>query len=210
MNAMCNDTGIYIKKLFKSREIPYSDIRSVVLSNMEYIFTTREGEIINSKCSFFSNAVVLFDAFKKYNIHFKNEDELKRINRVYFMDEVEEQFAQTRRITEEYADNLIRDRLGPEYGIDVRIIEEGEWISMYLRLLKNGELVMDIPEEAKYGFGDIEQYSFDNFVLAFLVEWDGYGKYGVTKEVETRESCEAYLEQSLNYFLENFILIQRM
>lgn len=32
--------------------------------------------------------------------------------------------------------NLIRDKFGPEYDIDLRIIDEAEYINMYLRLAK--------------------------------------------------------------------------
>lgn len=204
MNIKYDDKGIHIKKMFQSREIPYSNIRSVVLSDMKYTFTTNDGEVINSKSRFFSNDAALYDAIRKYNIYFKNEDELKGTNNLYSINEVNEKIAQTQTVTEEYAGKLICTKLGPEYGIDVRIIDEGEWINMYLRLVKNGELVMDIPAEAKYTSADSEPYSFDNYALAFIVEWDGYGRYGVTAEVETREACEKYLEESLNYFFENY------
>ncbi len=204
MNIRYDEKGIHIKKLFKSRVIPYSDIRSVVLSNGEYTFTTKEGELINSKYRLFGNRAALYAAFKEYNIHFKNEDDLKETENVYSMDEVNEKIAQTQTVIEEYAGNLIRGKFGPAYGIDVRTIDEGELINMYFRLLKNGELVKDIPEEAKYESDDTEPYSFDNFVLAFLLEWDGYGKYGVTREVENREACELYLAQSLNFFFEHY------
>lgn len=57
-------------------------------------------------------------------------------------------------------------------------------LKVYSGLLKNGEPVKDIPEASKYDSSDIEPYSFDNYVLAFLVEWDGIGRYGVTEEVK--------------------------
>jgi len=121
---------------------------------------------------------------------------------VYSIDEVNKMIEETKNITEEYAGNLIRDKFGPEYDIDLRIIDEAEYINMYLRLVKNGDLVKDIPEESKYESADTDPYSFDNFVLAFLVEWDGCGRYGVTEEMKTRGSCEKYLEQMLKSFSE--------
>ena len=204
MSISYDDKGIHIKKLFKSREIPYSDFRSVILSEQGYAFTTKDGETINAKQSLFSDHTALFGAIKKYNILFKNEEELEETEDVYSIDEVNKMIEETKNITEEYAGNLIRDKFGPEYDIDLRIIDEDEYINMYLWLVKNGELVKDIPEELKYESADIEPYSFDNFVLAFLVEWDGCGRYGVTEEMKKRESCEKYLEQMLNYFFENY------
>lgn len=174
------------------------------MSNGEYQFTTNEGEVINSKDRIFSNHTALYDAFRKYNIYFKDEDGLKETKYVYSINEVNEKIAQTQTVIEEYAGNLIRDKFGPEYDIDVRTIDEGKWINMYFRLLRNGELVKDIPEDAKFDSADIEPYSFDNCVLAFLLEWNDYGKYGVTKEVEQRELCEKYLAQSLNYLFGHY------
>lgn len=204
MSISYDDKGIHIKKLFKSREIPYSDIRSMILSEQGYIFTTKVGEVINAKQSLFNDHTALFGAIKKYNILFKNEEELEEIEDVYSIDEINKMIKETKSITEEYAGNFIRDKFGTEYDIDLRIIDEDEYINMYLRLVKNGDLVKDIPEESKYESADTDPYSFDNFVLAFLVEWDGCGRYGVTEEMKTRESCEKYLEQMLKSFSENY------
>lgn len=204
MGITYDETGLHIKKLFTSREIPYSDIKSVVLADSEYTFTTNDGEVIKFKSRLFDNHEILWDASRKYNIHFKDEDSLKDADDVYIIEEVNEKIAQTQAVVEEYAGNLIRDKFGPEYGIDTKVIDEGEWINMYLMLLKNGELVKDIPRKAKYEDADIEPDSFDNFVLAFLLEWDDCGRYGVTREVENRESCEKYLTLSLNHFFEHY------
>lgn len=204
MSVTYDDKGIYIKKLFKSRELLYSDIRSVVLSEHGYVFITKGGEVINAKQSFLSDHTALFSAIRKYNILFKNEEELKETEDVYSIDEVNKMIEETKNITEQYGGNLIRDKFGPEYDIDLRIIDEDEYINMYLRLTKNGDLVKDIPEESKYESSDIEPYSFDNFVLAFLVEWDGTGKYGVTEEMKKREACEKYLEQMFKCFFEDY------
>ena len=197
MNITYEDKGIRIKKLFKSREIPYSEIRSVSLSNGEYTFTTKGGEVIVGKYRVFGNQKPIYEAIKKYNIHFRSEDELKETDKVYSIEEVHEKTAQTQTVIREYANKLLHDKLGPEYDIDTKLIDEGELVNVYFSLLKNGVLVEDIPEAAKYDSDGVDPYSFDNYVLAFLVEWDGNGRYGVTEEVEKPEFWEQYLKQSL-------------
>ncbi len=204
MKIVYDDKRIYIKKLFNWREIPYSDIRSVVLVNMVYTITTNEGEVISSKKRLFGDYTALYKAFREYNIYFKNEDELKETNSVYSINEVNEMIAKTQSVVEEYAGNLIHEKVGAEYDIAVKTIDEDEYINLYLFLLKNGVIVKDIPKGAKYESADIEPYSFDNFVLAFLLEWNSCGRYGVTKEVEKRETCEMYLTQSLNFLFEHY------
>ncbi len=204
MKITYDDKGIHIKKLFKSREIPYSDIRSVVLSNEEYTFTTKAGEMVVGKCRLFSNTAPLYEAIKKYNIYFKDEGELNVMEMVYSIEEIHEKIAQTQTVIKEYADKIIHDKLGPEYDMDTEVIDEGEWINVYFRLLKNGELVKDLSEDAKYDSEGVDPYSFDNYLLAFLVEWDGNGKYGVTEEVKKSELWEKYLESSLKQLFEHY------
>lgn len=202
MKITYDDKGIHIKKLFKSREIPYSDIRSVVLSNGEYTFTTKAGEVIVGKYRIFDNRAPLYDAFKNYNIHFRDEDELKETDKVYSIEEVREKIAQTQTVIREYANKLLHDKFGSEYDIDMKMIDEGELVNVYFSLLKNGALVEDIPEAAKYDSDGVDPYSFDNYVLAFLVEWDGNGRYSVTEEVEKPEFWGQYLKQPLKQLFE--------
>lgn len=204
MKITYDDKGIHIKKLFKSQEIPYSDIRSVVFANGEYTFTTKAGEAVVGKRHLFSNTAPLYEAIKKYNLYFKDEEELKEEEKLYSIEEIHEKLAQTQIVIKEYADKRIHDKLGPEYDMDTAVIDEGEWINVYFRLLKNGELVTDLSEEAKYDSTGSDPYSFDNYVLAFLVEWDGTGKYGVTEEVKYSELWENYLKSSLKQLFEHY------
>ena len=200
MNITYDEKGVHIKKLFKSKKIPYTDIRSVVMANEECTLTTKDGETIVSK----NGHTLLYKAIKKYNIYFKNEDELKEVDNVYSLEEMNEKIAQAQTFIKEYADKLIHDKLGLEYSMDTKIIDEGEWVSVYFPLLKNGEVVKDISENAKYESADIEPYSIDNYTLAYLLEWDGSGKYGVTEEVEKNELWETCLDSTLKCLFEHY------
>ncbi len=204
MNITYDEKGVYIKKLFKSREIPYTNIRSVVMANEECTLTTKDGETIVDKKSFFPDYTPLYKGIKKYNIYFKNEDELKEADNVYSLEEMNKKIEQTQTFIREYADKIIHNKLGLEYGMDTKIIDEGEWVSVYFLLLKNGEVVKDISENAKYESADIEPYSIDNYTLAYLLEWDGSGKFGVTEEVEKNELWETCLDSTLKCLFEHY------
>lgn len=204
MKITYEKNGIRMKKLFGSREIPYSDIHSAVLAKGEYTFTTKSGEVITVKYQLFEDRTALYEAIKEYNIYFKDAEEPDVYENVYSGEELSEKILQAQAMIKEYAGNSVRNKLGPQYDVDTVVIDEGELTNVYFRLLKSGELVKDIPDEAKYDFSDLEPYAFDSFVMAYLVEWDGYGKYGLTREMENRKLCEEYLDEPLKCLLENY------
>lgn len=201
MKILYDENGLLVKSLFKTRRITYSELRSVVLSNSEFTFITKTDEVLNSKKHFYTDYAVLYNAIKKYNINFKDEEEFNGLKNVYSISEVYDKTAQMQIIVEEYAGNKIRNKYGAEYGIDCKITDEGEYINMLLRLNRNGELVK-MPKEIN--LADIEPYAFDDIVVAFLVEWDENGRYGITSEVENREACEEYLDDALNSLFDGY------
>ena len=201
MKVTYGKNGIRISKLFKSKEVSYSDIKSVILSGKKYTLTTRAGEIIKSKCDFLCEREPLYAAIKKYNIYFRDEDELREQEKVYSGDELNQKIARAQAVIKDIGGNLIRKEMGDEYDIDSVVKDEGAEINVYFRLLKNGKLVKNIPEEAKFDSTDIEPYAFDNFVFALLVQWDGYGKYAVMDDGEVYEED---LTMSLEYLFEHY------
>ena len=94
MSITYNENSIIIKKLLKSKEIAYSDIRSVVLSGNESIITTKLGEIIKYKDSLICDQKNLYRAIKKLNIYFRNEDELSEVDNLYSIDEISKKISE--------------------------------------------------------------------------------------------------------------------
>ena len=188
MRISYDDKGIKISKLFKTQEISYSDIKSVVLLNDEYIVTTKIGEVVKYKEGLFCNHNPLYKAFKEFNICFRNDDESDE--EVYSIDEINEKVKENQAYAKEFAGNLIKQELGAEYDIETKISDEGEYITMYFYLTKNGEIVKDIPKDVMAGGSDGGPYAFDEYVVAYLLEWNGYGGYGITKEVKDKVACD--------------------
>lgn len=204
MSITYNENSIIIKKLLKSKEIAYSDIRSVVLSSNESIITTKLGEIIKYKDGLICDRKNLYRAIKKLNIYFRNEDELSEVDNLYSIDEISKKISENQEYVKEYAGNLIRQELGPEYDINLYSIDVDDYIEMCFDFTKNGEIIKDNPGETQYSVSTDPSESFDGYVVAFLLEWDGNGKYGITEELKYRESCEKYINQSINCFVENY------
>ena len=204
MSITYNENSIIIKKLLKSKEIAYSDIRSVVLSSNESIITTKLGEIIKYKDGLICDRKNLYRAIKKLNIYFRNEDELSEVDNLYSIDEISKKISENQAYVKEYAGNLIRQELGAEYDINLYSIDVNDYIEMCFDFTKNGEVIKDNPGETQYSVSTDPSESFDGYVVAFLLEWDGNGKYGITEALKYRESCEKYINQSINCFVENY------
>lgn len=205
MSILFDENGITIKKFFSKRVIQYNELRSIVLSDSEYTFTTKAGEIITLKQRLLMGDNSFYEGIKKYNIIFKDEDQLKQGGNVYPSNEINEKIAQMQTVIEEYAGKQIREKYGNEYGIDCNTMEEGELLTVNLRLTKSGELVR-MPEVVNKYLEDIDVYTFDNLVVAFLVEWDGNGRYGVTNELVMQEACEKYVDSALELLFENYVI----
>lgn len=203
MSILFDENGITIKKLFSKRVVQYSELRSVILSDSKYIFTTKENEVITLKQNLLIPQNSFYDGIKKYNIIFTDKDQLSQGGNVYTSNEINEKIAQMKAWIEEYAGGKIKAKYGAEYDLDCNTIEEGELLTVNLRLTKNGELVK-MPEEINKFLEDIDVYAFDNIVVAFLVEWDGNGIYGVTNELVMRDACEKYVDSSLDLLFENY------
>lgn len=194
MGWISDVNGITIKKFLHKKTILYRDLKSVVIDSTGIIFTTREGEKITQKSDIFDEVTALYEAIKKYNISFRNEKELDGCNETYTIDEVNEKAV----IIKEYVYGLIKEpiksKYGDKYDISLKIEEVDEYITMYFCLTKSGKPVEFFE-------------AFDDMVIAFLVEWDtslGYGKYGVTIEVDDEEACECAVQNTLDYLYDHY------
>lgn len=186
--------GITIKKFLSKRTIPYGDLKSVTIDSTGIVFITREGEEITQKGGVSVEATALYEAIKKNNFSFRDEQVLKDYKTIYTLDEVDKKAVAIK----DYVDGLVKEpvktKYGDEYEISLEIEEEGEYIIMYFSLLKEGRPVEFLAP-------------FDDMVIAFLAEWDpalGYGKYGVTVEVEDEEACKNTVQCALDYLYDAY------
>ena len=121
---------------------------------------------------------------------------------MYSIEEIYDKAKEMQSFVMEYVSKHIQEKYGPEYGLELSIKDEGIFVCLIFKFTKNGEVVKDISKELTLEFSNREPGSFDDMVIAFLLEWDGCGKYGVTKELTQREECEKYLDLVLKNLYE--------
>lgn len=118
MKISFEEKGITIKQLFKTRVIQYSELKSVILSDSIYTFTTNEGEVITLKQNLLFPQNSFYEGIKKNNIIFVDEDQLRQGGNVYSINEINEKIAQMKTLIQGYAGNKIKSKYGEEYDID--------------------------------------------------------------------------------------------
>lgn len=207
MGIIYDDNGINIKKLFKKQVIPYSEIKSIVIMDTEnvateYAVTKKDGEVITYKEGMFTKRDPLYRAIKKYNIYFKDEEEYKKAENLYSEEDINKMIVQVQAFVNEYSRSYIRERLGEEFDIDTVVRDEGQYISIYLRVTANGQLVIVTKDDSPCLAPDEDMYAFDDIVMGYLIEWDGCGRYGITEEMKNRVACEEYLRDTFKYVFE--------
>jgi len=187
---------------WKTKKIPYKKIERIEFTaGDEYIvFTMKNGKKVNvSELGLVAFYTQFGEMLKKYGIAYysKLEDSgYEPAEKVY------EEAEKTRRIVLEYANNSVRENLGDEYEVDVKLVERIIGTTLELQLLKNGSVV-----DAANVVDSIDgKPLLDEMDLAFLSEWDpvsNSGKYSLLEEAVNPSSCESYLAETLKDFYDN-------
>ncbi len=106
---------------------------------------------------------------------------------------VREKATHTKEAMVAYVNRSLKEKLGPEYELDVKIVERIVGTTLESRLLKNG-----IIQEEANGDESIDGAPLvDEMDLAFLCEWDpvhDQGKYGFAEGVNDKAALEEYAE----------------
>ncbi|MBO4390418.1 MAG: hypothetical protein J5825_06135 [Lachnospiraceae bacterium] len=206
-----NENGITIKKLFRSRQISYEEIQSIVEDGEHNFINTKDGETIDISLGFSNitwNYPILFKYIEQYNIDFRAEDDLKNGAPVYTCEEVLQVAQSVAERIKEYVNCLLVSKIGAEYSIETEFYGLNDPESgVNLLLLKNGTKVT-LPEKLRNG-SDGEDPSAIDFVELFFgpVLWDTEhrcGKYGVTVECLDEVQLEKTLSDLVNEFCEGY------
>ena len=199
------ENGIRIKKsLFSSVEVPFPEIKSIVIASGNSSVTTKDGKKYTStRVDLITNRFPeLYDLIVEHNIRFDNQYDISGIGKTYSHDEVDKMIEETRDLAKKTADHLITERLGEEYSVALDVKENNEGAVLFFRLSKNGEIVT-LPKDANNGLYDSEPNTFDDMVLSFLCSWDPdtrSGSYGVTVEMEDATKLHDTVSDLTEYF----------
>lgn len=192
MALIATEDGLTVKKLFSSRKIPYSDLKSIqYIGDSTVTLMTSEGEEIHVKdfliCCTFPQEMI--DAIVKYNIAFKNCNELDTLDHTYLLDEVNEMSDKVLQVAKKFTDEYAKQHLDPEYEIIPYVRSIEDYTSMFFKVTKNGVPLSDDPD------------AIDNMILSYMCEWvpDTHsGRYGITVEMEDEEAIKAFIQETLD------------
>lgn len=193
-----SENGIRYNKLFKSVLIPFNEIRSIIITQQGTSITTRLGENYMQKEP---TPVSVNDEFcnymVKFNIEYRNDTEYLEGSRPYSREELDPVIERVMSASESYADAVIKEKLGSEYGCKTIFKEDIRWGNLFFCLTKNGGII-DVPEECAVDVDEEVPESYDNILLFFMSEWNPVnqrGYYAVTEDVFRDDLLKSYVEE---------------
>ena len=209
MEFSADANGITIKKLFGKVEITYPEIQSIINSRQTTFINLKSGKTYkrNMLSYLTDDFPVIFDAIEKYNIAYKDEVEESYSENPYTIEDIRHAYERLQKDFAEYANELISEKLGNEYSIDLVAKETVGSTKLYYILMKDGTPV-NIPFDQKLTDSSEMPESFENYELAILYEWDtSYrrGNYSIQSELENATEGKQAIRETIDEFCEYYM-----
>ena len=186
-----------IFKLFfgKKTIIPYEKIERIESPPGEYVFFyMKNGKVIKVNDP---GITVFYTGFgemlKKYKIPYKCISEGEEYVSV---ETVREKATRTKELALTCANRSLKEKLGPEYELDAKIVERVIGTTLEFHLLKNGI----VQEEADRDESMDHEPVVAEMDIAILCEWDPVreqGKYVFTEEADDKSACEEFVNHEV-------------
>ena len=210
MEFTADANGITIKKLFGKEEITYPEIKSIINSSHATYINLKSGKTYkrNMLSYLTDDFPVIFDAIERYNIEYKDEVEESYSENPYTIEDIRHAYERLQKDFAEYANELISEKLGNEYSIDLVAKETVGSTKLYYILMKDGAPV-NIPFDQKLTDSSEMPESFENYELAILYEWDtSYrrGNYSIQSELENAAEGKQAIRETIDEFCEYYML----
>lgn len=209
MEFTADANGITIKKLFSKIEITYPEIQSIINSSHTTFINLKSGKTYkrNMLSYLTDDFPVIFDAIERYNIAYKDEVEESYSENPYTIEDIRNAYERLQKDYAEYANELISEKLGNEYSIDLVAKETVGSTKLYYILMKDGSPV-NIPFDQKLTDSSEMPESFENYELAILYEWDtSYrrGNYSIQSELENAAEGKQAIRETIDEFCEYYM-----
>lgn len=209
MEFTADANGITIKKLFGKIEITYPEIQSIINSSHTTFINLKSGKTYkrNMLSYLTDDFPVIFDAIERYNIAYKDEVEESYSENPYTIEDIRHAYERLQKDYAEYANELISEKLGNEYSIDLVAKETVGSTKLYYILMKDGSPV-NIPFDQKLTDSSEMPESFENYELAILYEWDtSYrrGNYSIQSELENVAEGKQAIRETIDEFCEYYM-----
>lgn len=196
MGARFEDDQLVIEpiaKIFfgKKIRIPYDEIERVEFPmGGDVFFHMKKGKPIRVT----DPGIVTFytgfgEMLKKYKIPYKCAADAPLVD----IETVREKVALVKETALAYANRVLKEKAGPEYTLDAKIVERIVGTTLEFHLLKDGVLQEDADQDESID----EESVLNEMDIAFIAEWDpalDQGKYSLAEEVDNTALCEDYVE----------------
>ncbi len=189
--------GITVKKLFKSVLIPYAEIRNIVAGSGHNYIYMRNGvtyDIEIGRVSITLKFPMIIPYIEKYNIDYRDMDELKEGQQIYTYEEALQLANRTDLWIRRYANEAVAMQMGRNYTIETRFYDNIETFSGVDMILVKDGYAVELPQEVKDMYHRTETGVFDHMDLFYgPVLWDTEhrcGKYVITEECMDERICE--------------------
>ncbi len=218
MNISVNENGIVVQKLFKSVTVAYSEIKSIVNKDGYSFINTRygdtykyreSGDILGTYNYLTDSFPEIYEIIEKYNIEFRDESLLANDQELYSFDEAVSAAQKTMELIKTVADELIKEKIGPEFELNNCYAEDKFGITrVYLTLLQKGNS-FGIPAEAiDYVDPDVPG-SFETVKLfRGPAVWhpESYsGEYVLYDVCKSEERCRKEISDTVQAFIERAV-----
>jgi hypothetical protein len=217
-----NENGIVIKKMFKSTEIPYSEISSVVIEGKDKtVIKTRSGEeyVDTSFMGITFNYPVFADKIVEVGIAFEDRFIVSDLSDTIIEESDKQEFVDSLIVSfEPEAREIIQTRLGERHDISLEVLEIHRDTVLCMRLLRDGVEVTDYHDSFK-AYDDVKiREAFETQCLLMMCSWDPLfrsGRYINALDHENfpdddkaallelvSEFCDGYLEVNSREYLD--------
>ena len=158
MDIKLTEEGIVARSLFKTVNVPFSDIASIAKQDMHTDFVTKSGETYKyrGRIEFVEGDMdeslfFIYDIIEKYNIEYKEKNILALD---LIMNASIEKAREAAQHTIEYmtkrANEILRERLGADYEVRIDLDQKKTgFTSAYLTLYQSG-FPAALPEKARF------------------------------------------------------------
>lgn len=202
MDIKLTEEGIIAKSLFKTVNVPFSEIASIVKQDMHTDFVTKNGEVYSymGRIEFVEGILdeslyFVFDRIEEYNIAYSEKNILALdLITTAPIEEVRETVQCTLDHMKKRANEILRERLGADYELRTDLVEKKTGYSKAYLTLYQGGFPAVLPEKAKFMEDQDFSDSFESMDMFYgPVMYDPekhHWEYALTMECFDEEACE--------------------